>query len=80
LDDLAAPGRAHSAGGAPAEKPVYTAEEITRFYADVAAGRWRGRDADRIAIDADIMLAGREGRIIPNARTTVPAPPHGFTR
>ena len=41
LASLAAPGRAHSAGGTPAEKPVYTAAEITKFYTDVAQGRWR---------------------------------------
>ena len=73
---LAAPGRAHSAGGAPAEKPVYTAAEITRFYTDVAAGRWRGRDAQRTAIDADIIQAQREGRIIPDNRTQLPKDPY----
>ena len=76
LASLAAPGRAHSAGGQPAEKPVYTAAEITRFYTDVAAGRWRGRDAQRIAIDQDIILAQREGRIIPDQRTQVPRDPY----
>jgi hypothetical protein len=76
LASLAAPGRAHSAGDKPAEKPVYTSAEITRFYTDVAAGRWRGRDAQRIAIDHDIMAAQREGRIIPDQRTQLPRDPY----
>jgi len=76
LASLAAPGRAHSAGGTPAEKPVYTAAEITRFYTDVAAGRWNGRDAQRVAIDQDIMLAQREGRILSDNRTQLPRDPY----
>ena len=78
LADIAAPGRAHSAAGTPAEKPVYSPQDITRFYTDVAAGRWRGREAQAQAIEADIMIAQREGRILPN--TSQPAPPAGFTR
>jgi len=76
LATLAAPGRAHSAGGTPVEKPVYTAAEITRFYTDVAAGRWRGRDQQRLAIDHDISLAQREGRIILDQRTVAPRDPY----
>jgi hypothetical protein len=78
LSDLAAPGRAHSAAGQPAEKPVYSPQDITRFYTDMAAGRWRGREQQAQAIEADIMVAQREGRILPN--TSQPAPPAGFTR
>jgi hypothetical protein len=78
LADLAAPGRAHSAAGQPAEKPVYSPQDITRFYTDIAAGRWRGRETQAQAIEADIMVAQREGRILPN--TSQPAPPAGFTR
>jgi hypothetical protein len=65
LEDFAAPGRAKSAatGTVPAEKPVYTRPEITKFYTDVAAGRWRGREDERKRIDNDIQLAGIEGRI-----------------
>lgn len=77
LEDLAAPGRAHSAA-TPAEKPVYTSADITRFYNDVKLGRWRGREQQQAAIDADIMLAQREGRIIVDQRSVLP--PSGFTR
>lgn len=72
LDQLAAPGRAHSAAQQPADKPFYTAQDITRFYTDVAAGKWRTREADRAAIDADIIAAQHEGRIIPDQRTARP--------
>jgi hypothetical protein len=75
LDTLVAPGKAHSASQQPADKPVYTAQDITRFYTDVAAGKWRTREADRAAIDADIIAAQHEGRIISDQRTVQP---HGF--
>jgi len=76
LSVLAAPGRAHSAGGAPAEKPVYTSADITKFYTDVAAGRWRGREREQYAIDQDIMLAQREGRILVDQRNLLPKDPY----
>ena len=65
LEDFAAPGRAKSAatGNVPAEKPVYTRAFISKFYTDVAAGRWKGRDDERRRIDADISAASIEGRI-----------------
>jgi len=81
LQQLAAPGGARSAQPMPAEKPVYTTEDITRFYTEVAAGKWRHRDADRAAVDRDIHQAQHEGRIILNQRRfTPPAPPNGQTR
>jgi hypothetical protein len=36
---------------------------------DVAAGKFRGRDAERVATEADLMAAQREGRIQVNPRT-----------
>jgi hypothetical protein len=69
LEQLAAPGRARAAAIAPAGKPVWTAAGISQFYMDVAAGKFRGRDADRIATEADLMAAQREGRIQVNPRT-----------
>jgi len=76
LASLAAPGRAQSSGTAPVDKPVYTAADISKFYTDVAAGRWRGRDQQRVAIDADIILAQHEGRIISDNRTQLPRDPY----
>jgi hypothetical protein len=80
LEDLAAPGRAHSAAMSPAGKPVYSSADITRFYADVSAGRWRGREQQQAVIDADIIAAGREGRIIQDQRNILPNDPRVTSR
>lgn len=65
LAKLAAPGRAKTAAGtsAPAEKPIFTRAQITQFYADVANGKYRGKDADKNKLEAQIFEAQREGRI-----------------
>lgn len=69
LESLAAPGRARSAAGdPPAEKPVYTPQQISQFYVDVAQGRYRGREAEKAQIEADIHMAQFEGRILDNRR------------
>jgi hypothetical protein len=80
LTRLAAPGGARSAQSQPAEKRVYTPEDITRFYTEVAAGKWRHRDQERAAVDLDIHQAQHEGRIIQHqGRFAPPQPPRGFT-
>lgn len=67
LDTLAAPGRARPAGGdtpnVPAEKPIYTRAMIAANYADKRRGAYNGRDAEWARLDADMIAAGREGRI-----------------
>lgn len=65
LSKLAAPGRAKSAAGnaAPAEKPIFTRAQIASFYADVAAGKYRGKDQDKSKLEGMIFDAQREGRI-----------------
>lgn len=77
LDQLAAPGSAGSGAQMPADKPVYTAQDITRFYTECAAGKWRTREQQRAAIDADIIAAQHEGRIIPDQRTIRPTERNG---
>lgn len=69
LEQLAAPGRARAAVTPPAGKAEWTAEGIASFYQDVAAGKFRGREAERVATEADLMAAQREGRIKVNPRT-----------
>lgn len=69
LEQLAAPGRARAAVTPPAGKVEWTAEGIASFYQDVAAGKFRGREAERVATEADLMAAQREGRIKVNPRT-----------
>jgi hypothetical protein len=65
LESLAAPGRAKTAAAssAPAEKPVITSAFIAKFYADAAAGRYAGRDEEKLRIEKQIFDAQREGRI-----------------
>ena len=65
LQNLAAPGRAKTAASAhaPAEKPNISRAQVATFYADVAAGRYRGRDAEKNKLEAQIFEAQREGRI-----------------
>jgi hypothetical protein len=65
LENLAAPGRAKTAAPAtpPAEKPFITRAQITTFYADVAAGKYRSKVAEKDALEAQIFAAEREGRI-----------------
>ena len=65
LEELAAPGRGPTtppAPGAP-DRRIWTGAEITQFYRRKGRGEWRGREADADRIEADIIAAGREGRV-----------------
>ena len=65
LEALAAPGRAGSvAAPVPTDKPIITRAQVTQFYADVAAGKYRGREAEKLENDAAIVLAANEGRLV----------------
>lgn len=64
LATFAAPGRAKSAAEIPAEKPVITPAQIAKFYADSAAGKYRGNETEQKRLEAQIFDAQREGRII----------------
>lgn len=65
LLDLAAPGGASAsptpvAGG----KPIYSRADIAKFYVDCRKGLYAGRDAERQALEHDIInVAPREGRV-----------------
>lgn len=65
LETFAAPGRAKSAASsqAPAEKPYFTSAQISQFYVDVAAGKYRGKEAEKDRIERQIFEAGNEGRV-----------------
>lgn len=65
LENFAAPGRAKTAAAtsAPAEKPLITSAQISKFYADCAAGRYNGRDEEKARFEKQIFEAQREGRI-----------------
>jgi TolA-binding protein len=65
LSTFAAPGRAKTAAAAPApaEKPIFTRAQIAKFYTDVSSQVYRGRDAEKNKLEAQIFEAQREGRI-----------------
>ena len=70
LASLAAPGTGIGGptGGAPNEsgqQRVYTTAEISAFYRDVQKGAYRARVADKMAIEKDIFLAQKQGRVRP---------------
>ena len=67
LASLAAPGRARPATGGdasvPPDKPIYSRAQIARLYSDHRKGAYVGRETEWARQDADIIAAGREGRI-----------------
>jgi hypothetical protein len=65
LESFAAPGRAKTAAppAGPTEKPIITRSQIAQFYAAVNSGKYRGRDAEKAADEAQIFSAQAEGRI-----------------
>lgn len=66
LQSLAAPGRAKAPATAPAaspDKPLISRAEISKFYADSAAGRYSKNEPERQRIEREIFAAQREGRI-----------------
>lgn len=68
LASLAAPGTGVGGptnAGAPNEtgQRVYTRAEISAFYTDVQKGVYRGRVAEKEALERDMFLAGKTGRV-----------------
>jgi hypothetical protein len=48
----------------PRDKPVYSRADITAAHRAYMKGAYRGREAEYEALQADIVRAGREGRIV----------------
>lgn len=64
VDKQVSPRAAASSAPAPqAEKPVITQAQITQFYADVAKGHYRGREAEATKLEQAINQALAEGRV-----------------
>lgn len=64
LERQVAPGRTSAAPVQAREQAkVWSTDDITKFYADVRTGKYRGREAERAELERDIFLAQREGRI-----------------
>ena len=55
-------GAANSMQTAP-QKQVYSQKQITDFYNDQARGKFRGREAEALAIEQSVNLAIAEGRV-----------------
>ena len=66
LEKQIAPGRARgSAGGSAGQTAkTYTPDDIKKFFNDVRAGRYKGRETERDRVERDIFAAQREGRIM----------------
>lgn len=69
LERQVAPGRASASTPAPSQKAEkqYTPADIAKFYADKLRGVYKDRAAEASAIERDIFLAQREGRVVPRA-------------
>ncbi len=65
LETLAAPGRARTSAqpNAPTEKQIITTADINAFYTAVRQGYYRGREAEKIALEQELFAAQREGRV-----------------
>lgn len=65
LGDLVAPGKPKSGqtAGAQQQEKMFTQSEIARFYRDVTAGKFQGREKDKARIEKQIMTAANAGRV-----------------
>lgn len=67
LEKQVAPGRTKSGSAAPAttnKERTYTPEDIRKFFNDVRAGKYKGREQERDRTERDIFAAQRENRIV----------------
>lgn len=69
LEKQVAPGRSRGAGAAtsPNKAKTYRPTDIQKFFNDVRAGKYKGREQERDRIERDVFAAQREGRIVANA-------------
>jgi len=67
LEDMAAPGRgpAGSGSGNGAPQPrLWSRPDITAFYRARTMGKYKGREAEAEQLEADLLKAGDEGRLV----------------
>lgn len=69
LEKQVAPGRGSAATSAPVQKQARTwsPDEISGFYREKMQGKWKGKEAEAAALERDIFVAQREGRVVQNA-------------
>lgn len=65
LEKQIAPGRSSASTSAPQQKAerTWSPTDIATFYNDRRTGKYRGREAEASAMERDIFLAQRDGRI-----------------
>ena len=65
LEKQVTPGRSRNTGAPQGkEQKTYTPRDITKFFADVRTGKFKGKEEERDKIERDIFAAQREGRIV----------------
>jgi hypothetical protein len=69
LEKQVAPGRASASVAAPSQRAEkqYSPADIAAFYKDKLQGKFKGREAEAIAIERDIFKAQGEGRVVRHA-------------
>lgn len=69
LEKQVSPGKSRSTNAAASSKAdkTYSPSDIRKFFDDVRAGKYKGREAERNRIERDIFAAQQEGRIVANA-------------
>lgn len=69
LEKQVAPGRSRGTGtpAAASKSKTYSPQDIQKFFNDVRAGKYKGREQERDRIERDIFAAQRENRIVANA-------------
>lgn len=68
LEKQVAPGRTKSTGTPQSNKAkTYSPQDIQKFFDDVRAGKYKGREQERDRTERDIFAAQRENRIVVNA-------------
>lgn len=66
LSEFAAPGRAKAPAATvvPGEKETISQAQIAAFYRDVNKGKYRGNEAEKNRLEAEIFQAQAEGRVV----------------
>lgn len=69
LEKQVSPGRSRSTGTPASTNQAknYSPQDIQKFFNDVRAGKYKGKEQERARIERDIFSAQREGRIVTNA-------------
>jgi hypothetical protein len=69
LEKQVVPGRSRGAGAPSSANKgkTYSPQDIQKFFNDVRAGKYKGREQERDRTERDIFAAQRENRIVANA-------------